>query len=114
MSQEAYDQLCTYTREGALLRSIDGLLGWDQQTKMPPDGGDYRAEQCTYIAGLIHKHQTDPRVGEWLDQLAGSELAADPHSETGVNIKGLRRSYDRKTLLPQRLVEELTRAASLG
>ena len=114
MSQAAYDQLCAHTREGALLRSIDGLLGWDQQTKMPPAGGDYRAEQCTYLAGMIHKQQTDARVGEWLDQLADGPLAKDLHSETGANIHGLKRSYERKTKLPQRLVEELTRASSLG
>ena len=114
MSQATYDLLCEHWRETALLRSIDGLLGWDQQTKMPPAGGDYRAEQITYLSGLIHQKQTDPRVGQWLDELANSPLAADPHSVAGANIRGLRRSYDRKTRLPQRLVEELTRASSLG
>jgi carboxypeptidase Taq len=114
MSQAVYDQLCAHSRETALLRSIDGLLGWDQQTKMPPAGGDYRAEQITHLSGLIHQKQTDPRIGQWLDQLAGSTLASDVHSIAGANIHGLKRSYERKIKLPQRLVEELTRASSLG
>lgn len=114
MSQAVYDQLCQHAREVALLRSIDGLLGWDQQTKMPPAGGDYRAEQITYLSGMIHQKQTDSRVGQWLAELADSPLASDTHSVAGANIRGLKRSYERKARLPQRLVEELTRASSLG
>ena len=46
--------------------------------------------------------------------LADSPLAADPHSDAGADIANLRRDYDRKTKLPQALVEELARLAVLG
>jgi carboxypeptidase Taq len=81
---------------------------------LPPAGGDYRAEQMSYLAGLIHQKQTVPEVGEWLAALVDSELAADPHSETGANIVNLKRDYDRKTKLPQALVEELAKLSVLG
>jgi carboxypeptidase Taq len=109
-----YDRLCKHTREVAILNSTQSLLGWDERTKLPPAGGDYRAEQMSYLAGLIHKQQTAPEVGEWLTELGDSPLAADPHSDTGAVIVNLKRDYDRKTKLPQSLVEELAKLSVLG
>jgi carboxypeptidase Taq len=112
--RSTYDNLCTHTREVALLTSTQALLGWDERTKLPPAGGDYRAQQMSYLAGVIHKKQTAPEVGEWLGELADSPLSADPHSETGADITNLRRDYDRKTKLPQALVEEIAKLSVLG
>jgi carboxypeptidase Taq len=114
MSQSTYDKLCRHARQVAILSSTQALLGWDERTKLPPAGGEYRAEQMSYLAGLIHKQETAPEVGEWLTELADSPLAADRHSESGADIVNLRRDYDRKTKLPQALVEELARLAVLG
>ena len=101
-------------RETALLESSAHLLGWDERTKLPKKGAPYRAEQLTYLAGLIHQRQTDPRVGEWLDELADSPLAEDPHSDTGATIRQLRWSYDRNRRLPEKLVKELARTSVHG
>ena len=110
----AYDALCAHARETALLSSIRGLLDWDERTKMPPAAGAYRAEQTAFLAGEIHRRQTAPQVGQWLAELVDSPLAADPASDSGAVIRELHRKYDKKTRLPQRLVEELSRAATLG
>ncbi|MEX0613514.1 MAG: carboxypeptidase M32, partial [Pirellulales bacterium] len=109
-----YERLCSHVREVALLTSTQSLLGWDERTKLPPAAGEYRAEQMSYLAGLIHRKQTTPEVGQWLAELADSPLAADPHSDTGADIVNLRRDYDRKTKLPQALVEELARLSVVG
>ena len=113
-ARSTYERLCTHTREVAILNSTQSLLGWDERTKLPPAGGEYRAEQMSYLAGFIHKKQTAPEVGEWLAELADSALAADPHSEAGADIVNLKRDYDRKTKLPQALVEELAKLSVLG
>jgi carboxypeptidase Taq len=112
--QAIYNKLCAHAREVALLHSTQSLLGWDERTKLPPAAGPYRAEQMSYLAGVIHKRETAPELGEWLAELAGSPLAADPHSDTGADIVNMRRDYERKTKLPQALVEELARLAVLG
>jgi carboxypeptidase Taq len=109
-----YDELCHLSRQAALLESIESLLGWDERTYMPPAAGEYRAEQMTYISGLVHKRRTDPRLAELLSELATSDLAKDPHSDAGATIRQLRRDYDKRVKLPQALVEELTRASVLG
>jgi carboxypeptidase Taq len=114
MSATAYDSLVAHTRETAKLASIAGLLEWDERTKMPPAAGEYRAEQISYLAGEVHKRLTDPRVGDWLAKSADSPLAADRHGDAGTVIRQLRRQYDKKTKLPQALVEELSRTAVLG
>ena len=110
----AYQSLCEHARETAKLASIAGLLEWDERTKMPAAAGAYRAEQISFLAGEVHKRQTAPQVGERLAQLADSPLAGDPHSETGTVIRELQRDFDKKTRLPQSLVEELSRTAVLG
>jgi carboxypeptidase Taq len=109
-----FDRLCDHTREVALLKSTQALLEWDERTKLPKAGGEYRAEQVSHLAGLIHRQQTEPAIGEYLAELLESPLAADRHSETGTTIFNLKRDYDQKTKLPQALVEELARTAVLG
>ncbi len=111
---ETYTLLCSHVREATILASIQALLEWDERTKMPPAGGEYRADQAAYVAGLVHQKQTAPILGEWLAELADSPLATDPISDTGAVIKHLRHDYDKKTRLPQSLVEELTRTGVQG
>ena len=112
--QQLYGQLCQHARETALLTATESMLGWDERTNMPPEAAEYRAEQMTLLSGIIHQRRTDPRLGDWLRELAESPLAADPHSDTGTTIRQSKREYDKRVKLPQSLVEELTRTASLG
>jgi carboxypeptidase Taq len=114
MPLAAFDELCSLSRESALIESIEAMLGWDERTYLPPAGGEYRAEQMTYLTGLAHKKRTNPRLGELLGELADSGLAKDPHSDAGSTIRELKRQYDKRIKLPQALVEELTRASVLG
>lgn len=113
-TQQIYDQLCHHARETALLSATECALGWDERTMMPPEAAEYRAEQMTLLAGLIHRRRTDPRLGEWLAELAESPLAADRHGDAATTIRQLKRDYEKRVKLPQSLVEELTRTASLG
>lgn len=114
MANNAYEQLTAHAQETGLLSSTLGLLQWDEETYLPAAGGEYRAEQVAYVAGLIHKRQTNPQIGEWLDALADHPDAADVHSIVGANLRWMRREFDKKCKLPQKLVEELSRTSSLG
>ncbi len=108
------DDLCRYRRETALLAATEALLGWDERTYLPPAAGEYRAEQMTLLAGMIHRRETDPRLGDWLGELAADSSMADPRSDTATIVRELKREYDKKVKLPQALVEELTRTSVLG
>lgn len=109
-----FDQLCEMARKANYLKSTLALLQWDQQTNLPAQAGPYRSEQITYVSGELHRHETDPRRGELLAELADSDLADDPHSDTGATIGELKRQYDKKVKLPQDLVESLAKASSIG
>ncbi len=109
-----YEQVCSHARQMALIASIESLLGWDERTYLPPAGGEYRAEQSTFIAGLVHQRWVDKSFGDHLEALAAGPLAADPTSDTAVVIRRLKRTRNKKIKLPQSLVEELTRTAVLG
>ncbi|HZZ73813.1 MAG TPA: carboxypeptidase M32 [Pirellulales bacterium] len=114
MNSTVFEKLCRDARETALLGSVESLLGWDERTMMPSAAGEYRAEQMTLLAGMIHERRTNPRVGQWLDELLAAPEGQNRHTELGATIHQLKRQYDKKVKLPQRLVEELTRTSVLG
>ena len=115
MTVEAtFDQFCGFVRETALLRSVQEVLEWDERTQLPVSAGEHRAEQITYLAGMIHRRQTDSRLHDWLVELGDSSLAEDRHSDSATTIRQVRREYDKLVRVPQTLVEELSRVSVLG
>lgn len=113
-AEQVYERVCAHVRRTALLSSIEELLGWDERTMLPKGGGGYRAEQITLLSGMVHERWTDPRLGDWLGELAAGPLAADRFSDTGANLRWLKREHERRAKLPKALVEELARTAVLG
>jgi carboxypeptidase Taq len=111
----SYDQLCARSRQAQLVGGAMGLLGWDQEVLMPKAGIAYRSRQLSELARVHHELLTDPRIGDWLGECeADAALTSDPISESAVNLRELRRSYDRKTKLPPELVAEEAELASLA
>jgi carboxypeptidase Taq len=110
----SYTRLITTVREISLLGSAGAVLGWDEQTQMPPKGAAHRADQESLIARLSHEQFTAPVVGAMLAEIEGSELVKDPDSDPAANVRELRRSYDRATKLPATLVEEMSKTAVLA
>lgn len=112
--QATYEKLVRFVHETSVLQSVEALLGWDERCLLPPAAAEYRAEQVTLLTGMIHQRQTDRQLGDWLAELAETDLAKDPAGETGATIRQLRRQYEKKTKLPQSLVEELARTSVHG
>jgi carboxypeptidase Taq len=108
----AYTNLIHATREASLLASCAELLGWDEDTYMPTGGVAHRGRQMALLAGLVHGRQTDPRLGDWLAAVEDTPLVADPLSAQAVNVRELRRLYDRACRVPRRLVEELAQVTT--
>src|SRR5947209_6521769 len=110
--ESAYEQLLQATREYAILGSCAGVLGWDERTYMPRQGSAHRAEQIALLARMTHEMLTDARVGELLGVVEGSALVRDPESVPAVNVREIRRTYDRAVKLPDALVEEIARTTT--
>lgn len=110
-----YDRLISLVREASLLASSGAVLGWDQETMMPPEGVEHRSAQLAQIARLSHEMYTNPEIGDLLAECEDdADLTGDPRSVEAVNLREIRRDYDRRTRLPASLVEEEARLASKG
>ncbi|MGN6392722.1 MAG: carboxypeptidase M32 [Gemmatimonadales bacterium] len=113
-AEQAYDELIRRVRDESLLTTIEALLEWDQDAYMPPGGVENRSEQLALVAGLLHERGTDPRVGELIATVETSNLLADPASPAAINVRALRREYDRFVRLPRTLVEDVARTTALA
>jgi carboxypeptidase Taq len=112
--QRAYDELIRRARERSLLGSCSAVLSWDEQTYMPKGGAAHRGAQMALLAGLYHERATDPYVGELLSVVEDSPFVASNDSVAAVNVRELRRAFNRRVRLPKTLVEELARTTSLA
>ncbi|MBM3995337.1 MAG: carboxypeptidase M32 [Planctomycetes bacterium] len=110
--QPAYVELIQRFREFRLLESIGALVGWDQHTYMPPKGAGHRAEQMGYLAKTGHAMLTAPRIGELLGELEGLLAQKATDAIEAVNVREIRRTYDRAVKMPSRLVEEIAKTVS--
>lgn len=108
------DELTAECKKISLIYSCTSLLGWDERTYMPRKGASYRAEQQSLLAGIGHERFTSPRIGELLSKVEESDLINDPLSPAAVNVREIRRIYDKRVKMPKSLVEELSRTSSLS
>lgn len=109
---DAYAKLLGLCRELDLVGKTAALLGWDQETYLPPRGIGFRAEQEAYFSGWLHRRFTAPEVGDWIGAAAAEDGGGDP--VRAADLRLLRRDYDRATKVPAELVEALSRATSLA
>ena len=91
-----------------------GLLLWDEETGMPPTGGDARAEQLGTLSRILHELRVDPQLGELIKELRPFEEEHEHGSFEASLIRVARRDYDKAVRVPPELTAELARAASLG
>jgi carboxypeptidase Taq len=92
------------------LTALGALAGWDQQVMMPREGAVARASQLSTLDRLSHKLATADEVGEWLEELDGSEL--DEIDRDIVRVA--RRDFERQRSVPADLVGERAQAAAAG
>jgi len=111
MPSGVYKELCGLKRESATLSSVAHLLGWDQETYMPPGGTAARAEQSSLLAGLLHERETSPRLGE-LIAACEEDKGVQADADAAANVREMRRDYDKATKLPAELVKELANVGS--
>ena len=103
-----YDEFISRVKELSLIGSLAGLMGWDQETMMPPKGGKLRSDMMAFLSKQSHKRMTDPEMGKLLDSLKSQNLS----DEQTANVREVSRSYDKATKLPEELVEERARHKS--
>jgi carboxypeptidase Taq len=110
-----YAELIALQRQAQLIHTSSLLLSWDQETMMPARSVEYRSRQLAELARIVHEMRTVSRIGDLLSACeADGDLMQDPLRPEAVNVRELRRGYDRRTRLPASLVAEEAKLASLG
>ena len=112
--EQAYEEMIRLSREEAVLGSCLELLEWDEEVCMPRNAVEHRSEQRALLAGLVHDRETDPRYEELLDAVEGSVLVDDPQSPIAVNVREIRRAFDKERHIPRRLAEEWARVTAMA
>lgn len=105
--EDKLNRLKSLLAEVSDLHYVGFLLGWDQQTYMPPLGAEARGQQMATIDKLAHIKFTSDEVGQLLDDLEPAAAQLPPDSDTARLIRVTRRQYDRLTKVPPEMVAEL-------
>jgi carboxypeptidase Taq len=90
------------------------VLEWDERTGLPSAASSYRAEQVTFLSGLVHQRRTSQKLGDWLNELMASDLVSDETSPIAASIRGLKRDFDKNVQLPESLVKCIAHAVTVG
>jgi carboxypeptidase Taq len=96
------------------LRSASSLLEWDQQTMMPPQGADGRAESLATLARISHAMFTSADTGRLIDAAATELDGTSPESDEASLVRVVRRRWEKARRVPSDLAADLARAASVG
>ena len=109
-----FEELLRRLGEISDLERVSALLGWDEETKMPPLGAAGRAEHHATIARLAHELGTAPELGALLDELRELEESSEPESFEASVVRVARRDYEKERRVPSELRAEMSRAGSFG
>ncbi|MBU2610697.1 MAG: carboxypeptidase M32 [Chloroflexi bacterium] len=113
MEQEL-GQLKTILAEIADLGGAAALLGWDQQTYMPPGGAEARGNQLGTLQRLAHDRQTSAELGKLLDELKPLTATLDLDSDDARLVKVGARDYEKATRVPSEWVVEFAQVTTMA
>jgi carboxypeptidase Taq len=109
MNNPKYERFCELNRKIAALSSAAGLLSWDQETHMPPQGALIKAEQMGVLSGIIHNLKTDKELVSLTEELLNDSSLDDAARS---NVYEFNRSLQKSLRLSTEFVEELNRTIS--
>lgn len=96
------------------LTGAQAVLGWDQQTYMPPGGAESRGDQLSTLARITHEKFTSPRIGELLDGLSRTASQQDPDSDDARLVRVTSRAYAKQTKVTSDWVAEFAQVTALA
>jgi carboxypeptidase Taq len=112
--KDRYEELTTKLAEIHDVHMARSILSWDQHTKMPPKGGEVRAEQLGTLDRIAHELFIDDDIGALLEELRPYEESHDYDSDEASLLRVTRREYAKAKQVPSNLRAELTRAGAIA
>lgn len=106
--------LKTLLAEISDINRATALLGWDQQTYMPPGGAENRGHQLSTLQQIAHAKMTSDEMGRLLTDLAPYAAQLDPSSYDACLLRVARRDYDKATRVPLEWVSKIAMATTVA
>lgn len=110
----AIESLKARMREIHNLDRVAAVLGWDQQTQMPPGGAEARARQIGTVSKLSHELLTSDETGRLIQEAKKDIEGMDYASDDAALVRVAEYDYDQATKLPTDLVVAIQEATTLG
>src|ERR1051326_7316136 len=105
----------SYERYRELMRKIADInysaavLGWDQETYMPPQGAEIRAQQLSTLAGIAHELSTGDELGDLLKKLNADDSLSEKEKK---NVKQSLKDYNDRKKYTTAFVQQMSRSVS--
>ena len=108
-----YKKLLNKTKDLIILQSVESVIHWDMETKMPPRAVEQRSQQLALIYRLIHKLSTAPEIGKLSTSILKSPQYETLNQVEKRNIYLIKKNYDEQTALPEKLVGEIAKQQTI-
>ena len=96
------------------LEAAGGVLGWDQQTYMPPGGAQGRAMQLATLGRVAHEQLVSDDMGAALEAAESEVEGLDPDSDEVRTVRKARREFDKARRVPSEWVAQFRRVTALA
>ncbi len=111
---EKYQELTAHLREIHNVNQAAQVLGWDQQTQMPPGGAPARAAQLSTLARLAHEMLVSDTTARLLDDAAREVRTADFNSDEASMVRVVQQDYNNAVKIPSSFVAEWAQVTTLA
>ncbi|MDH5449420.1 MAG: carboxypeptidase M32, partial [Candidatus Bathyarchaeota archaeon] len=108
-----YSKMMEKAKEITVLQSIESIMGWDMETKMPPKGITLRSQQMAMLSQIEHKTSTNPEIGALLEKIKKHSKYDTLDTTQKRNVYLIKKNYDEQTKLPEKLVVETARQQTI-
>lgn len=104
-----YDRYQEITQKAADLNYASAVLGWDQETYMPPKGYAARGRQLATLATQAHAMLTSDEYRDLLETLSNDATLTDLQA---ANVRLSLEDFEKAAKLPESFIEKITQATS--
>jgi len=94
------------------LSSVCGLVGWDQETNLPPKAADHRAASSSELSAVLHSKLLDLDKDGLISRLKKETEDKKIKGKNAVIVNEAWMVYDRERKLPESFVRELAEVSS--
>ena len=104
-----YSQYKTTLQKIADIKYASAVLQWDQETYLPPKGGDIRGRQIATLSEIAHEKFTDEKLGSLLEELLVKDGLSDSQKR---NAELSLYDFNKSKKLPTAFVRKMSEAVN--